>query len=132
MPSPFPGMDPYLERPDVFPDLHGSLIILLKEHLQGLLPEQYYATSSQRTWIEASERFIESDVDVVHRSREESRSEMSLSTSESTAIPVVIEVPEAEHTENYLEIWTGGSSDRRLVTSIEILSPSNKTKTNIS
>ena len=27
MPSPFPGMDPYLESPDWFPDLHGSLII---------------------------------------------------------------------------------------------------------
>ena len=27
MPSPFPGMDPYLESPDWFPDLHGNLII---------------------------------------------------------------------------------------------------------
>ena len=31
MPSPFPGMDPYLESPDWFPDLHGSLIIFMKE-----------------------------------------------------------------------------------------------------
>ena len=26
MPSPFPGMDPYLENPEIFPDLHDSLI----------------------------------------------------------------------------------------------------------
>ncbi|QWK12050.1 MAG: DUF4058 family protein [Thermoflexus hugenholtzii] len=25
MPSPFPGMDPYLERPDLWPDFHGNL-----------------------------------------------------------------------------------------------------------
>ncbi len=47
MPSPFPGMDPYLESPDWFPDLHGSLIILLKEALQRSLPGPYYAQSSQ-------------------------------------------------------------------------------------
>ena len=26
MPSPFPGMDPYLESPDWFPNLHDALI----------------------------------------------------------------------------------------------------------
>jgi len=41
MPSPFPGMDPYLESPDWFPDLHGSLIILMKGMLQRSLPESY-------------------------------------------------------------------------------------------
>ena len=25
MPSPFPGMDPYLEAPSIWPDLHHSL-----------------------------------------------------------------------------------------------------------
>ncbi len=39
MPSPFPGMDPYLESPDWFPDLHDGLIFCLKESLQNLLPE---------------------------------------------------------------------------------------------
>ena len=28
MPSPFPGMDPYLESPDWFPDLHDGLIFI--------------------------------------------------------------------------------------------------------
>ena len=32
MPSPFPGMDPYLEDPAVYPDLHERL---LRQH--GLL-----------------------------------------------------------------------------------------------
>ena len=54
MPSPFPGMDPYLESPDWFPDLHDGLIFCLKESLQNLLPESYYAQSSQRIWMEYS------------------------------------------------------------------------------
>jgi hypothetical protein len=29
MPSPFPGMDPYLEHPAVFPGLHSRLITAL-------------------------------------------------------------------------------------------------------
>ncbi len=28
MPSPFPGMDPWLEDEEVFPDLHESLSVL--------------------------------------------------------------------------------------------------------
>jgi hypothetical protein len=30
MPSPFPGMDPYLESPDWFPDLQDNLIVFMK------------------------------------------------------------------------------------------------------
>ena len=32
MPSPFPGMDPWLESPAVFPDIHDALIFLLKHY----------------------------------------------------------------------------------------------------
>ncbi len=39
MPSPFPGMNPYLETPDWFPDLHDSLITFIKGLLQHSLPE---------------------------------------------------------------------------------------------
>ena len=28
MPSPFPGMDPFLERPDIFPDFHDGFVVL--------------------------------------------------------------------------------------------------------
>ena len=65
MPSPFPGMDPYLESPDWFPDLHGSLIIFMKGTLQGSLPDAYYAQSSQRVWVEYTRRHSEPDVEVV-------------------------------------------------------------------
>ena len=34
MPSPFPGMDPYLESREVFPDFHDSFIFCLREAIQ--------------------------------------------------------------------------------------------------
>jgi hypothetical protein len=52
MPSPFPGMDPYLEHPEIFPDLHSSLNFCLREALQAQLPPPYYAVLGRRAWIE--------------------------------------------------------------------------------
>ncbi len=52
MPSPFPGMDPYVEIPDWFPCLHDCLIFGILESLQLRLPESYYAQSTQRVWLE--------------------------------------------------------------------------------
>ena len=48
MPSPFPGMDPYLESPDWFPNLHDGLITFLVGALMRRLPQPYYARSRQR------------------------------------------------------------------------------------
>ena len=55
MPSPFPGMDPYLEDPNIFPNLHDKLIMYMEEFIQPQLPEAYYAKASQRVWLEYAE-----------------------------------------------------------------------------
>ena len=65
MPSPFPGMDPYLESPDWFPDLHGSLIFLMKETLRRSLPRPYYAQSFRS--IASIDRKISSSIRSVSR-----------------------------------------------------------------
>src|SRR5204863_3767117 len=52
MPSPFPGMDPWLEDEEVFPDLHDSLIFLLKEAVNAVLPPGYVATSKNKVWVD--------------------------------------------------------------------------------
>ncbi|MBV8126174.1 MAG: DUF4058 family protein [Planctomycetaceae bacterium] len=51
-PSPFPGMDPYLENPEIFPDFHDSFITYLRARLQAGLPPPYYAALGRRVWIE--------------------------------------------------------------------------------
>src|SRR4051812_17684036 len=65
MPSPFPGMDPYLEDPAVFPDFHDSLIVALKAAINAVLPEPYFATIASRIWVEAGERRVQPDVNVM-------------------------------------------------------------------
>src|SRR5262245_52924376 len=55
MPSPFPGMDPYLESPEIFPDLHDSFVTYLREVIQASLPAPYFATLGRRIWIESGQ-----------------------------------------------------------------------------
>jgi Protein of unknown function (DUF4058) len=41
--SPFPGMDPYLETPSIWPDVHTDLMCILAEQLTVLLAPRYLA-----------------------------------------------------------------------------------------
>jgi hypothetical protein len=133
MPSPFPGMDPYLESPDWFPDLHGSLIIFMKETLQRILPGPYYAQSSQRVWLEYTKRFAEPDVEVVRSARKlrkQSRGGVAVAVAEVRPPgPLVVSIETIEHgpfKENFLEIRQRRGAEIQIVASIEVLSPSNK------
>jgi hypothetical protein len=127
MSSPFPGMDPYLEDPEFFPDLHGRLISELANTLQPRLPPAYYAMTQSRVWVEYSERIIEPDVSML-------RSDLPAFPGGGTAVavsinPVVVAVPNDETGEPFIEVFTV-RGEKRLVTSIELLSPSNKTPGN--
>lgn len=124
-------MDPYLEHPEYFHELHNRLIVYLQDALQPLLPEPFYARSSRRIWIEEDERHVEPDVDVLVQAR---RAPPAVSADAAIATladthPLLLtapQLPDEEHLESYLEIFTGRSSEKRLVTSVEILSLFNK------
>ena len=75
MPSPFPGMDPYLERSRWFRGLHNDLITFIQEAIQPLLPSPYFALMGELIWMEGSERYIEPDVDVLRLSSARRREE---------------------------------------------------------
>jgi Protein of unknown function (DUF4058) len=132
MPSPFPGMDPYLESPDWFPGLHDSLIVFMKGALQRSLPEAYYADSTQRVWVEYSQRHVEPDVEVVQsgrRPRKGARGAGLALAEPEAAAPLVVTVETVEHgpfKESFLEIRRRRGKHLQIVTSIEILSPANK------
>jgi Protein of unknown function (DUF4058) len=129
MPSPFPGMDPWLEHPEIFPDVHDSLISYLREALNATLPAPYFANIATRVWVEVSERWLGPDVKVLHPQDRGSsgppRHSDTAVAEPATAGPVVIQVPHDEIREPTLEIRT--HQGRRLVTSLEVLSQSNKT-----
>jgi hypothetical protein len=131
MPSLFPGMDPYLENPEIFPDFYDSLITYLRENLQASLPAPYYAAIGHRVWIAASRRSIGPDVHVLRsRPRVQDPSEQAGTLAIATpraSRPVVVKVLHDEFREPFLEIYADSAEGKRLVTSVEILSLSNKT-----
>ena len=135
MPSPFPGMDPYLEHPAIFPGLHDSFVTYIREALQPKLPEPYYAEISDRLWVEVSDRSIEPDVNVLewkgqpepeHGGDDAAAGGAAVATQARTT-PVVVTVPHDEFREPYVDIMARIEGHERVVTTIEVLSLTNKT-----
>src|SRR3954452_19217696 len=70
MPSPFPGMDPYIEVRNRWPDFHHDMISHCRAALNARLPEDYVATINERVQtIELAEqpRVALPDVSVAHQ-----------------------------------------------------------------
>ncbi len=134
MPSPFPGMDPYLESPEIFADFHDSAITYLREALQASLPAPYFAALGRRVWIEVLRRSVGPDVQVQRPrggiSAPHPAVEIASGLATQTQLvarPLKVRVAHDEFREPFVEIYTQVEEGNRLVTSIEILSLSNKT-----
>lgn len=128
MPSPFPGMDPFLEHPHFFPGVHDRFVAYLSESLQAALPAPYFAEINERLWVDTVERPIGPDVDVLRGNQPsppEGAGGIAIATA-APAQPIVITVPYEERTETYLEIRTPSPDGERAVTTIEVLSLTNK------
>src|SRR5438874_2207256 len=52
MPSPFPGMDPYLEEPTEWRDVHHELISCIRAQLADRLQPRYVVRIEERVYIE--------------------------------------------------------------------------------
>ena len=131
MPSPFPGMDPYLEGPAIWPDFHNSFITYLREALNALLPAPYFALIGTRVYVEETERRVEPDTDILHpngsvNSAPHACDVGGVAVAEAVqARPVIVHIPRDEVTEWFAEIYADPGGER-LVTTIELLSPTNK------
>jgi hypothetical protein len=132
-------MDPHLEHPNCFHGLRHDLIVLAQEYLQPRLPEAYYAQLGRRKWLARTRRRVTPDIPTM-RERDAARpgrreggialAEPAVHADLEAARPVLITVeygePE-EHTEIFLEIRELRSGEHRLLATIEVLSPANKT-----
>ncbi len=124
MPSPFPGMDPWLEGEEVFPNLHERLAVYLQDALNAALPPGYVATTKNRVWVDAEVR-REPDVGVYGRDRLPPAGGLAVATLTRAGLLAAPAAPLADPvTEPFLEIRSHGG--RRLVTAVEVLSRSNK------
>jgi len=121
MPSPFPGMDPYLED-SLWREVHTYLITAIANELNTHLPEGYRATVEQATYI-ATASAGTPDVTVLG----DPNQPMTQGSSILSAViaPVQVELPEPEEViDRWLEVKQ--VSTNQVITAIEILSPTNK------
>ncbi len=120
MPMIFPGMDPYLEDPRLWTGVHTALIVYIRNFLQPLLQPRYIAAIEERVFLERPEMDRIPDV-WIHRGK---KSNGSLAVLEADT-PVVVKLPEREVHQRYITI-VDRFSRQKLVTVIEVISPSNK------
>ena len=124
MPCPFPGMDPYIERPEIWPDFHDSLVSRIRAVLQPLLSPRYAAITQDRLFVVEADRSIRPDVSVVEMHPNASKSTSQTAVIEAD-IPAIFELWRDEIRQSYIEI-VETAAENRVVTAIEVLSPVNK------
>jgi hypothetical protein len=126
-------MDPCLEASDIWPDFHEHLASEIGAHLNQTLPAAYFARLEMRPEIgiaeEGHQSLIVPDVSVVEARQAAARASAATAIldqprteiSKSIDVKVIREV--RKHP--YIEIREA-DREHKLVTLIEILSPSNK------
>jgi Protein of unknown function (DUF4058) len=125
MPSPFPGMNPYLENPELWSAVHNRLIVAIADDLVDHLSEKYRVEIEKRTYFSSdADSLLVGIPDVAVVTNRATASTVST----ATVIPVQpqkVTVPISEEVnERYLEIREVATGT--VVTVIELLSPKNK------
>jgi hypothetical protein len=125
MKSPFPGMDPYLERR--WGDVHTRLCAQISARLQSLLPSGLRARTQEDVLLEddaeSSSAYFEPDISVIELPDAD-----DLEAVGAVAVatqPIAVRHVRLPKRQRWIEILDS-SDGYRLVTAIEILSPGNK------
>lgn len=124
MPSPFPGMDPYLEAQPFWQDLQPSMIAAMKGELKKRVPPNYTVWSDVYIWLhepDAETRLGKPDVFLAGVGRPGTGSGVATLRAPATSI-----LPAVRREGNkYLKIKEVDTD--RIITVIELFSPANKT-----
>ena len=134
MPSPFPGMDPFIES-QKWEDFHTSLMSAIRDTLVPVVRPKYIVDVERRIYLEridptAPVKTLVADAAIYNRfeshSGEKASDAVALLTQPSIK-PKVCTIPYfEEHRETFITIRRGSPSE--VVTVIELLSPTNKRK----
>jgi len=125
MPTPFPGMDPYLEHPSLWPDVHNRLISAIADALTPKVAPRYYIGLERRTYIFKPDDVVfigRPDVAVIAH-RPGAPQPASLPLAQTGVLDVEVPVND-QVSENFLEVREVATG--KLVTLLELLSPVNK------
>lgn len=126
MPTPFPGMDPYLEQRGLWEEVHADLITGIRRFLTPLLRPRYRVAIERRTYLAllppAEQRAGKPDVLVLPTSPQGTATVTAPAAGEHV---LVGELPMPEEIiERYLEVRDVVTQE--VITVIEVLSPTNK------
>jgi hypothetical protein len=126
MPSPFPGMDPYVERPAVWSQFHGEFVYKIRKHVADALPANLTAIVDRHVYV------VEPDENPVPFGMPDTfvSDDGSVMSDGGPAIallpaPVRVTLPRVRREGNRF-IRIVDEDGQRVVTVIEVLSPSNK------
>lgn len=135
MKSPFPGMDPYIEACGLWEVFHNNLLAHMSIQLADTAPERYIVRTGERSYQVFVREEGKKDYPFlpdVSVTRPRHRKKGGKTRGTAVLEPVSEEKPhilrafiEEEHRETFIEIYEA-DPEMRLVTTIEVLSPSNK------
>jgi len=139
MKSPFPGMDPFIETSGLWEEFHSHFIEKLYDAVTDVIPEKYEVRTTRRSYVELVEpegkeaRPFQPDVGISEPGSQTQHPVKSTTASvaqEETDAEVVSlrAVIAEEFREKFIEIYEPDEEGLRLVTCIEVLSPTNKKK----
>lgn len=126
MPSPFPGMNPFLEQNDTWEDFHNDFMIRIRETLTGQVGPNYYVKIEVRLYLHelsAEERRLFGRADVAVTGGAERSAH---GASSRVAAPLELRMQNVD-IERHSSLEIRDKRNRRVVTVIEVLSPTNKT-----
>lgn len=127
MRSPFPGMDPYLER--FWNDVHGKLITYIADDLNEALPPRYRAALQERVVIADLDQPLSGarypDVAILEAPVIAGAGPATRSTRAMVVSPALLTYQGDPLTQYTIEI-VDTKFGEKVVTSIEVLSPENK------
>jgi hypothetical protein len=116
-------MDPYLESRRFWGGVHFSLIAYIRNALQKQLRPRYFVNIEERVYVEETQRSVVPDVSVLRKTEARPGGVAVLEAEYDP--PVVLQTEARQHTEGAVHILDR-EQNLRLVTVIEVLSPTNK------
>lgn len=125
MPSPFPGMNPYLELPVLWAEFHSRLIVAISDALTPQLQPNYYVAVETRSYLDtdAADLLIGIPDAVILPTVDATAKVQSTIAAQVRPQQVRLPMP-SEVKERYLEVREVGT--HAVITAIEVLSPKNK------
>ena len=127
MRTPFPGMDPYLEQPGIWRQVHSNLITDIQRFLSPILRPYYRIDIEVHTFLAVSPPEETGVPDILVVDSYEPQGNVMVATSKVVFKPIVAELPRPKPEkiiDRYLEIRRVDSQE--VITVIEVLSPANK------